>query len=473
MLEAETSVEIDNKNSKSKYVGFGTNPAPGTRDFLPIAKRELDFILNKMSTSSKIFGYEEYDSSIFEPIEMYEKKSGSELCKQMYRVIEGGNVDNVKLALRPEMTPTLARMFESEKRSISKPVRWFSIPRCYRYETQTRGRLREFFQWNADIIGVKGITAEAEVFACIVHFLQSCGLTNQDVTIRYSSRKLLQAFFDCLGVEEIKFPQACNIIDKLDKFHQDEIVVELKSAIGIEETVITKILDALQIKDLNFFIEKIDAIIDKVVHNDKSESIKMAKQKLKESSQEMIQLQKLCTFYGISGWIEFDPSIIRGLSYYTGVVFEGYSKTTSIRRAVCGGGRYDDLLSMFGGESEPAVGFGMGDVVIAEVLKELNLLPDFELYGAVEDVVVPFNEQCYEGAVQVASLLRSQGRKVVMILDNLRLKQAYSYADKIKAERVLLVAPTEWQESKVKVKYLREKVDNVAREELLHFASLS
>eukprot|EP01089_Gocevia_fonbrunei_P021214 TRINITY_DN8146_c0_g1_i2.p1 TRINITY_DN8146_c0_g1~~TRINITY_DN8146_c0_g1_i2.p1 ORF type:complete len:331 (-),score=97.52 TRINITY_DN8146_c0_g1_i2:27-1019(-) len=316
------------------------------------------------------------------------------------------------------------------------PVKWYSVPQCWRFETTTTGRKREHFQWNMDIFGVREVSAEIELLAAIVSFFQRVGLTSKDVGVKVSSRQVVQMVLDDLKIPQDKFAATCIIIDKLDKLPREEVEVQL-AALELTPEQASKIIDNLSVKTLDDLAAKVGE--DKPV------------------IKELRTLFSLAKSYGIEDWLQFDASIVRGLVYYTGVVFEGFDRSKTIPRSICGGGRYDKLLSLYGGQDQPACGFGFGDCVILEILKNKKLLP--KLKHEVDDVILAFNEELRGPAVQVAVKLRAQGRKVDIILGKgKKLAWAYSYADRIGADRVVLVAPSEWEQRKVRIKDLRKEL---------------
>ncbi|KAL9264014.1 Histidine--tRNA ligase, chloroplastic/mitochondrial-like protein, partial [Drosera capensis] len=282
----------------------------------------------------------------------------------------------------------------------------------------TRGRRREHYQWNMDIIGVPEVTAETELISSIVTFFKRIGITESDVGFKVSSRKVLQEVLKRFNVPENSFSRVCIIIDKIAKLPLDAIKAELMSA-GMSEESIKELLDILSIKSLPVLEEKLGSTCEAIA--------------------DLKQLFSLAEKFGYSGWIQFDASIVRGLAYYTGIVFEGFDREGKLR-AICGGGRYDKLLSTFGGDDIPACGFGFGDAVIVELLKEKNLVPELNL--EVENIVCSLDTELQGAASMVASILRQKGQSV-----DLR-------ATRINARRLVLVGSSEWQRSMVAVKIL-------------------
>jgi histidyl-tRNA synthetase len=359
--------------------------------------------------------------------ELYTRKQGEEITQQLYNFQDKGNR---KVALRPEMTPSLARMVMARAGGLPMPIKWFSIPQCWRYERTQRGRGREHYQWNVDIWGTTEISADAELISVLVTFFEGIGLTAKDIVIRVSSRKVLEEVLGSLGMRGDVFAQTCVIVDKMGKLSSD-VIEEQLSGLGHDSEVITTIQSVLGIKDMNGLQEAL-----------KDESMAVS---------ELNFLFDAIDSYGISEWVEFDASIVRGLAYYTGAVFEAHDKAGKFR-AICGGGRYDKLLSTLGGKDLPATGFGFGDMVIMELLAEKDLIP--ELVSDIDDTVIPLNSDLRNAAVMVAASLRNSGRTVDLVLEDKKMKWVFKHAERVGAKRLVLLAPDEWSRKMVKVKDL-------------------
>ena len=399
----------------------------GTRDFYPEDMRLRNWLFDNFTNASLLHGFEEYDAPVLEYEELYTRKQGEEITQQLYSFQDKGNR---KVALRPEMTPSLARMVMARAGGLPMPIKWFSIPQCWRYERTQRGRGREHYQWNVDIWGTTEISADAELISVLVTFFEGIGLTAKDIVIRVSSRKVLEEVLGSLGLEGDIFAQTCIIVDKMDKLSSDVIEDQL-SDLGHDSKVVTTIQAVLGIKDMNSLQKAL-----------KDESVAVS---------ELNLLFDAIDSYGISEWVEFDASIVRGLAYYTGAVFEAHDRTGEFR-AICGGGRYDKLLSTLGGKDLPATGFGFGDMVIMELLAEKNLIP--ELVSDIDDIVIPLNSDLRNAAVMVAASLRNSGRTVDLVLEDKKMKWAFKHAERIGAARLVLLAPDEWSRKMVKIKDL-------------------
>ena len=399
----------------------------GTRDFYPEDMRLRNWLFDNFTNASLLHGFEEYDAPVLEYEELYTRKQGEEITQQLYSFQDKGNR---KVALRPEMTPSLARMVMARAGGLPMPIKWFSIPQCWRYERTQRGRGREHYQWNVDIWGTTEISADAELISVLVTFFEGIGLTAKDIVIRVSSRKVLEEVLGSLGLEGDIFAQTCIIVDKMDKLSSDVIEDQL-SDLGHDSKVVTTIQAVLGIKDMNSLQKAL-----------KDESVAVS---------ELNLLFDAIDSYGISEWVEFDASIVRGLAYYTGAVFEAHDRTGEFR-AICGGGRYDKLLSTLGGKDLPATGFGFGDMVIMELLAEKNLIP--ELVSDIDDIVIPLNSDLRNASVMVAASLRNSGRTVDLVLEDKKMKWAFKHAERIGAARLVLLAPDEWSRKMVKIKDL-------------------
>lgn len=402
-------------------------PPRGTRDFFPDDMRLRTWLFDHWRAVSEEFGFEAYDAPVVEHEAIYIRKAGEEITGQLYNFEDKSGR---RLALRPEMTPSLARMILQQGGALHLPAKWYSIPQCWRYERTTRGRKREHYQWNVDIFGVAGITAEAELLAIITGFFQRVGLGAEDVGIKISSRKVLQSVLEELGVTGEQFAPVCVLVDKLEKLPREELEEEF-AALGLAASTVDRIIETLSINELDALAGVLGEDHEAVV--------------------ELRTLWSLAAAYGYEDWLQLDASVVRGLAYYTGTVFEAFDRGATLR-AICGGGRYDRLLSTFGGKDQPACGFGFGDVVILELLKDKGVLP--ELPRGIDDVVFAWRESLRPAAVQVARQLRGAGRKVDLILEKKKVKAAFKHADRLGARRMIMVAPDEWERGEVTVKDL-------------------
>jgi histidyl-tRNA synthetase len=410
-------------------------PPAGTRDFYPEDMPFRNWLFNHWKKISLEFGFFEYDAPVVEHADLWTKKSGgSDILNEMY-VFEK---DGIQLALRPEMTPSLARMMINYLPTAIMPVKLFSIPQCWRYENVAKGRRREFYQWNVDIFGAEKVKSEIEVFMMLVEFFRRIGLTENDIIIRISNRMIIQKVLDKMGIKDNDFLKVCHIIDKMGKLVKEDISKMLQE-IGLDDNMIKVIYDLTLVKtvgELEEFLGKDD-----------------------ETFLEMNKLFEYAEKVGISKYIELDLKIIRGLNYYTGVVFEAFVKDLGIGRSILGGGVYNNLMESFGYmEKVNSIGFGMGDIIIFDILKQHNRLPLLIL--GVEYVVVPFNDNYFCDACYVANKLREKGKIVDVYSKPGKIKGAYSYADRKNANKVIFIAPTEWSNKQIVIKDLRENDQN-------------
>ena len=404
-----------------------TQGVRGTRDFYPEDMRLRNWLFDNFIAASLLHGFEEYDAPVLEHEDLYTRKQGEEITQQLYNFQDKGDR---KVALRPEMTPSLARMVMARAGSLPMPIKWFSIPQCWRYERTQRGRGREHYQWNVDIWGTTELSADAELISVMITFFEEIGLSSDDVVISISNRKVLEEVLGSLGVEGDLFAKTCIVVDKMEKLSPDVIEKQL-SDLGHSSEVITKIQTVLGIKDMM--------------------NLKSSLDKSSSAISELNTLFELIEAYGMSEWVQFDASVVRGLAYYTGSVFEAHDREGKFR-AICGGGRYDNLLSTLGGKDLPATGFGFGDMVIMELLAEKGLIP--ELISGVDDIVLPLNQDLRDIAVRVAASLRLSDRTVDLVLEDKKIKWAFKHAERVGAKRLVLLAPDEWSRKMIKVKDL-------------------
>ncbi len=343
---------------------YGQGPR-GTRDFYPLEMAKRRWIEQRWRKVATRFGFEEIDGPRFEHLDTYTVKSGEGIVSELFSFTRAGG--ETEFALRPEFTPTLARMAAAKANSLPKPIKWFSVGPYFRAERPQRGRLREFLQWNVDMLGDPSPEADAEVIACCVEMLRECGLDHEDIRVKINNRVYGMAFLELHRLATDAQARALALIDKLDRNRPDEIVRELV-ALGMDREALQNYLalPPLQCRDTNAFdLLEYYGMIDEGERDSLSET------------PDAHYLEKL--FYqlrspGLPAWCEFDLLLVRGLAYYTGTVFEVH-EATGAERAIAGGGRYDNLVELFGGPSTPAVGFAMGDVVLALVLQDKGLMP--------------------------------------------------------------------------------------------------
>jgi histidyl-tRNA synthetase len=381
------------------------------------------------------FGFEEVDAPMVEHAELFTRKAGEEIVDQLYHF----EIHDRHLALRPEMTPSIARMVIARQGAMRFPIRWFTVTQNWRYERMTRGRRREHYQWNMDIWGEPGVEAEAELLSAMFTVFDALGLGRGKVKVRLNSRALLEESLrrGVLAERPEVFEPLCVVIDKIDKIGPEAVTEQLCDPAGAirlapgEAEAVLEMLAARSLDDAARFVGA--------------------------DSPTLLDLRRLYALleaYGIVDEVPFDASVVRGLAYYTGVVFEAFD-TAGTLRAICGGGRYDRLAETLGGRPTPAVGFGFGDAVIGELLDDEGLWP--ELPPQIQDVVYAFGPEEKPAAIRVARRLRAEGRQVELSLGESRLKRVLGDASRAGAERVFLIGEDERQRGVVKVRDLGQQ----------------
>ena len=361
---------------------------PGFRDFYPQEFAERAFIMGTWREVARRYAFVEYDGPPLEPLELYTRKSGDEIVGQLYNFIDKGGRE---VALRPEMTPTVARMVAARANALRKPVRWFSMPQLFRYERQQKGRLREHYQLNVDIFGASEVAADAELVACAVDMMRAFGLTADDVVVRVSDRRLLQAYLESLGVPADSVVGVYGVIDKLER-QPPAVSAEKLAALGTPPSAVDRILSIAEVQ-----FEELASRLERTAAAPVVEEFGAF-------------LRYVPALLGTDApWLRLDLSIVRGLAYYTGIVFELFDRSGEFR-AICGGGRYDTLLQSLGGADLPALGFGMGDVVLGELLRAKRLMRPTDSradYWVSADDGVPLDRIMRE-----AARLRGEGHAV-------------------------------------------------------------
>jgi histidyl-tRNA synthetase len=392
----------------------------GARDFYPEEMALRNYLYAKARAASQAFGYQEWDGPFLETLDLYAAKSGEELVKKQSFVFADRGGDEV--TLRPELTPSLARMIAARQGSLTFPVRWWSFGPFWRYEQPQKGRSREFFQWNIDMLGVNSPEADAELLAIAATFLRSVGLDPQRATIFVNNRRLMDSQFDALGIVPEKRLDVSNLVDRRSKMDPSQ-------------------WDAYAL-DLGLSQAQLDGLKSLLADYD-----------LWHKSDELVRLFVALEALGVKDYVKFDPNIMRGLLYYTGTVFEAFDQTGGVRRAILGGGRYDNLLADVGGQPLSGVGFAMGDVVVGIVLKEAGLLPDFDPTPSSVLVTV-FDEKLWMTSYALSSELRAAGLNVITFPEPAKLPKQFKYADKMKMRVVVTVGPDEAEKGLVAVKNL-------------------
>jgi histidyl-tRNA synthetase len=401
---------------------------PGFRDFYPSELAVRSYLMDVWRDVARRYGFEEYDGPPLESLDIYTRKSGDEIVQQLYEFEDKGGR---RVALRPEMTPTLARMVGAHARALRKPMRWFSVPQLFRYERKQRGRLREHFQLNMDILGETDVLADAELLAAAIDICRATGLDASQVRARVSDRRVLASIFRHVGVPENKLEAVYVIVDKLDREPRDRLEERL-AGLGLERSSIAAIFEVTELRGVDELSGR---------YGDAEEVAKS----IAELSTYLVHLDDL----GVGDFVDVDLSVVRGLAYYTGIVFELWDARRELR-AICGGGRYDELLKLIAGVDMPAIGFGMGDVVLAELLTDHGLLPDFE--REVDCFIAYMGEDARRRALVVAQELRRAGHSVAYDFRERRLGNQLKSADQLGARLAIIIGPQEVADQQVRIR---------------------
>jgi len=404
----------------------------GTRDFYPEQMALRTWLYATMREVSESFGYQEYEAPILETLELYAAKSGEELVKEQSYVFKdrGGS----EITLRPELTPSLARMIAQRQGELAFPVRWWSFGPFWRYEQPQKGRTREFFQWNVDLLGSTSPEADAECVAVLATFFQKVGLKPEQVLILVNSRALMDSSFERLGIPAARRTAVAGWIDRRAKQQANEREVTARE-IGLSQKQ----------------LEGVEAIL--------------GEEELWKQSPDLVRFFAAIDALGLRQYVRFEPSIVRGLAYYTGTVFEAWEVGGEIKRSVLGGGRYDNLLAEVGGDPLPAVGFAMGDVVIGLMLQKYSLLPEHLTASPAAVLVTVFDQERLAESFGLAADLRRAGINVLVYPEPVKLQKQLRYADKIGARLAVIIGPDEAESNHVLIKDLSTgSQDTVERE---------
>lgn len=412
-------------------------PVKGTRDFYPEDFAFQKWFYQWIQSVCRQYGFEEYEGPILEPLELYVAKSGDELVKrQAFTLVDRGGET---LVLRPEMTPTLARMVAQKENELNFPVKWFTYGRRYRYEKPQRGRGREFFQWDCDILGLDSVEADAEVITIAATMYSRAGLNPKEAVIKVNDRQYIQSALSEIGIDDTKYLSVIKIIDKADKVTPGDFIAMFKD-IGLNTNQIDKIQTLLQDKEGYKKSEWLLSLFDRIKTN------------------------------GVADFVVFDPTIVRGLDYYTKTVFEGWDLKGEFR-AIWGGGRYDNLTANVGTKTKiPGVGFAMGDMTLAEVLKANEKYPTLTPCPTFVLVTV-FSQDYYKQSYKLTDTLRKNGINAETYLDSTtKLDKQIKYADKKGIPFVAIIGPDEAEKGLVTLKNLQTREQKtIKQEELIKF----
>lgn len=404
---------------------------PGFRDFVPGELALRNHIFETWRRVSTRYGFHEYDGPPLEPLGLYVEKSGAEIVEQLYNFDDKGGR---RVALRPEMTPTLARILAERSRGIPKPIRWFSLPQLFRYERSQRGRLREHFQLNVDIVGESGVAADAEVLAVAVDAVRGLGLGEDDFLARVNDRRLVTRVLTALEVADDRHQDCLAVIDKAGRAGADVTDARLRG-LG---------LDAVAAETLRGLIA--DGTWEHMRQRFADDPSVL------EAMRPLAEHRAILDAMGLGGYVQFDFTVVRGLAYYTGIVFELFDRAGELR-AICGGGRYDRLLELVGGEPLPAVGFGMGDVVLAELLRDRGLVPPE--VPACDCWIAWVGDGERELGMSLAHRLRASGYRVMYALRPQGLGKQLKAASRAGAAYAVIIGPDEAASASATVRDLK------------------
>ena len=420
---------------------------PGFRDFYPEELALRTHIFETWRRVASRYGFEEYDGPPLEPLELYTSKSGDEIVGQLYEFTDKGDR---QVALRPEMTPTLARMVAARANGLKKPIRWFSIPQLFRYERQQRGRLKEHFQLNCDLIGEASPLADAEIIGLAIDLMRGFGLGRSDLRVRLSDRRILGPLLAAkTGVPDEWRDLQFAAIDRSEKYGRTEIATWI-----------------LHEKKASLSQAQIDATLEIGAIN-RLEAVIQAAQGVPEAQAGVESLREVVrslNAMGLGEYVDVDLTIVRGIAYYTGTVFELFDAGKTLR-AICGGGRYDNLTEAVGGVSLPAVGFGMGDVVLGELLKDRGLVPPHR--SSIDVFLAAIGEEDQSELLGLAHRLRDAGLRVEFALGAGAVGKQLKLADARNARLAVVIGPDDRARGEVQVKDLVEKTQEAVKSETL------
>lgn len=423
----------------TKKIQLSKEPYKGTRDFYPEDMYIQNYIFNKMKSAVEKFGYQEYGSTILEETALYKAKSGEEIVnEQTYSFTDRGGRD---ITIRPEMTPTVARMIAKKRNELTFPIRLYSIPNLLRYENPQKGRLREHWQLNVDMFGADNISADAEILSTANTIMKELGATEEMYKIKISNRKLINYLFDnYFNLSKEQAYKLAKLIDKKRKVTETEFKNKLEEITKEKAKEIEKILNIKKIEDLPIEIQK------------------------HESAKEVETLiQKLETL-GIKNY-EFDITLMRGFDYYTGTIFELFDTNKENPRSLFGGGRYDDLVGIFDVEKITGIGFGMGDVTIKDFLEIHNLTPEYK--NKTKLYICNFGNETIEYSQILANKLRNNEIQVEVDLTNKKIGQQITLADKKHIEHIICVGENEIKTGQYKLKNIKTKEEKTITEKEL------
>jgi histidyl-tRNA synthetase len=425
---------------------------PGFREFYPLDCARRNHLFEAFRRVALRFGFQEYDAPVLEPLELYIEKSGEEIVGQLFNFTDRGGRE---VAMRPELTPSLARLVGAKANGLAMPVKWFNIGEHYRYERPQKGRLRAFYQFNGDILGEPGSAADAELIALLVEILRELGLTEKDFRIRLSDRNLWFLFLEGLGFDGDKALEILGIIDKSEKISAEKSQELFEEALGARAAEISGKVEAMKA------IKGLDGLRDLLAGE---ELVDGAREKIDGRLEDWSVLTGYLSSLGVEGFIQMDLGIVRGLAYYTGFVFEAFENEGQFR-ALAGGGRYNDLVKKLGGPDLAAAGFAIGDVTLSDCLDRRNLLP--ETTSLPQVIAILGGEEERVEALKDLAGLRRAGFSTVYPLKNQAFGKQFKNAGKSGAKIALVYGEDELAQGKVKIRDLESGEESqVVREKL-------
>jgi histidyl-tRNA synthetase len=409
------------KRKRAQEMKGVIQPLKGTRDFYPELMGVRNWLYNTIRQISESFGYQEYEAPFLETIDLYAAKSGDELVNKQSYVFpdRGGDM----ITLRPELTPSLARMIAQKQKELTFPLRWWSFGPFWRYERPQKGRTREFFQWNIDMIGVDTPEADAELITILATLFKALGLKPTDINIQVNDRHLIEAELKEMGFHDDAMREISRWIDRRDKLNPPEWE-EYGKELGVSERQLVAVTRLLKNSELW------------------------------KKSNDLVMAMKALEAMGMMEYVQYNPGVIRGLDYYTGIVFEAFDLSGDVPRAIMGGGRYNNLLAAVGGEPLAATGFALGDVVISLILENKGLIPDNLGCSPASVLITVFDAERLLTSLQFAAELRNNGIKVACYPEPAKLPKQFKYADRMNIPTVVVIGPDEAVKNQVTLKDL-------------------
>ena len=428
---------------------LSTKPLRGMEDYYPSDLRETNWIIDNIRDVADLYSYEEFESPSIEPIEIFAAKSSDELVNEQSFIVEKKKGE--KLILIPELTPSLARMITAKRQELKKPIRWFSVPTCYRYERPQKGRRREFKQINMDILGEESLYADLEIFNVIVDIFSEFGATSEQFQIYFNNRRFIDSVCELiLNVPKEKIPLVYKILDKADKMEDQEYEKYVLDIFQDEIIIqgITKLKDATSLEDLLIRLGDIsEEFYDSIGFKELTSFIQLL---------EDAEISEYCTF---------SPKVLRGLDYYTGIVYEVFDTGKENIRSIFGGGRYDDLLSLFSDEKIIGTGFGMGVLMFSLFLKTYNLIPEEIREADYTDTIfiASINKNVSDYALKLARMVRAEDFPCIVDYRFSNLKNQLSKANELGVLIVLIIGPKEMEQNEVTIKNMKTEAQETIK----------